>query len=76
MWQDRITSDAAILGGKPIIKGTRISVEVVLEELASGTTPADLAKDFIVDEADIYAALEFAAQALRADALLVDADRR
>jgi uncharacterized protein (DUF433 family) len=67
--QDRITSDAAILGGKPIIKGTRISVEVVLEELASGATPADLAKDFIVDEADIYAALEFAAQALRADAL-------
>lgn len=69
MWEDRITSDAAILGGKPIIKGSRISVEVVLEELASGATPAELARDFIVDEADIYAALEFAAQALRADAL-------
>jgi uncharacterized protein (DUF433 family) len=57
------------LGVKPIIKGSRISVEVVLEELASGATPAELAEDFVVEEADIYAALEFAAQALRSDAL-------
>ena len=33
---DRITSDPAILGGKPIIRGTRISVEIVLEWFASG----------------------------------------
>ena len=34
---DRIVSDPAVLGGKPIIKGTRISVELVLEWIASGT---------------------------------------
>ena len=35
---ERITSDAAILGGKPIIRGTRISVEFVLDLVASGAT--------------------------------------
>lgn len=35
-WQDYITSDPSILLGKPIIKGTRISVEFILERLASG----------------------------------------
>lgn len=33
---DRITSNPAILGGKPIIRGTRISVEMILEWVASG----------------------------------------
>ena len=34
----RIVSDSAILGGKPIVKGTRISVEFLLELFASGAT--------------------------------------
>lgn len=33
---DRIASDPAILGGKPVIRGTRISVETVLEWVATG----------------------------------------
>jgi uncharacterized protein (DUF433 family) len=33
---DKIVSDPGILGGKPIIKGTRISVEMVMEWIASG----------------------------------------
>ncbi len=39
---DRITSDTAILGGKPIIRGTRISVELILEWIASGATRDDI----------------------------------
>jgi uncharacterized protein (DUF433 family) len=35
---DRITSDPEILGGKPIVCGTRISVEMILEWFASGAT--------------------------------------
>jgi hypothetical protein len=35
-WRDRITADPEILVGKPIIKGTRISVELVLGWLANG----------------------------------------
>jgi uncharacterized protein (DUF433 family) len=41
-WQAHITADPAVLRGKPVIKGTRISVELVLECLARGWTLDDL----------------------------------
>lgn len=41
-WQTFIGSDAHILGGKPALKGTRLSVEFLLERLASGWTIQDL----------------------------------
>jgi len=41
-----ITTDAGILGGKPIIKGTRISVELILEWLANGSTIGEINKEF------------------------------
>lgn len=41
---DRITSDPAVLCGKPIIRGTRISVEMILEWIASGATRDDIVR--------------------------------
>jgi uncharacterized protein (DUF433 family) len=41
---DRIIYDPAILGGKPIIRGTRISVEMILEWIASGATRDDIVR--------------------------------
>ncbi|MEN0004191.1 MAG: DUF433 domain-containing protein [Bacteroidota bacterium] len=41
-----IISDPAILGGKPCIKGTRISVDMILEWFASGATISALLKQF------------------------------
>jgi uncharacterized protein (DUF433 family) len=41
-WRDHIHSDPEILGGKPVIKGTRISVELILEYLADGASVADI----------------------------------
>ena len=41
-WQEFIVSDKAILLGKPTIKGTRISVELILELLASGWSEAQI----------------------------------
>jgi uncharacterized protein (DUF433 family) len=35
-WRDHIVCDPAVLGGKPILKGTRLAVEFVLEILAAG----------------------------------------
>ena len=43
---DRIVSDPAVLGGKPIIKGTRISVEFVLELVASGGSIPDIVRNY------------------------------
>lgn len=43
---DRIASDPAILGGKPCIRGTRISVELLLELVAQGASRADILKAY------------------------------
>jgi uncharacterized protein (DUF433 family) len=41
-WRDRITSNPDVLTGKPVIEGTRISVEHVLELLKNGWSEADI----------------------------------
>jgi uncharacterized protein (DUF433 family) len=45
-WQDYIISDNAVLLGKPTIKGTRLSVEFLLERLADGWTEQDLLDNY------------------------------
>ncbi len=45
-WQDYIISDELVLAGKPILKGTRISVEVILELLASGWTKQQILESY------------------------------
>lgn len=57
----RITSDPKVMVGKPVIRGTRITVEHVLSELAGGVTVDELLVDFpYIQREDIYAALAFA----------------
>ena len=59
---DRITIDPSKRGGKPCIRGLRITVYDVLEYLASGMTEDDILKDFPdLTREDIRACLEFAA---------------
>ena len=61
MYHDRITSDPAILVGKPVIRGTRISVEVILEQLALNPDTDELFAaypDLTLD--DVKAALAYA----------------
>jgi len=59
----RITANPKILGGKPIIRGTRISVEFILELLASGETEAAILKDYPhLKPSDIKACLAYAAK--------------
>ena len=68
MAQELIHSDPKVMMGKPVVAGTRITVELILERLGAGETPAQLlaAHPGLTEEA-IRAALTFAAQALRAD---------
>jgi uncharacterized protein (DUF433 family) len=65
-WRDHISSDPKIMVGKPCIKGTRIPVDLILEELAHGRESGDLLQAYprLSDE-DIKACLQFAAEYLR-----------
>ncbi len=68
MYKNFIHSNPAIMMGKPVIKGTRITVELILEKLAAGETVDDIisAHPHLTEDA-VRAALSFAAEALRAD---------
>ena len=67
---DRITSDPEILGGKPIIRGTRISVELILEWIASGASRDDILKAHPhLTHADVEQALGYAAASVRNEIL-------
>lgn len=63
-----IVSDPSIMMGKPVVAGTRITVESILERLAAGESFEDLvASHPRLTERAIREALAFAAAALRAD---------
>ena len=70
MNQPLIVSDPAVMMGKPLVAGTRITVELILEKLAAGETLDQLleAHPRLTRDA-IMAALDFAARALRADVI-------
>lgn len=60
---DRITINPAVRSGKPIIRGTRMTVSDILEYLASGMTEEEILADFPdLSHEDIMATLAFAAQ--------------
>jgi uncharacterized protein (DUF433 family) len=67
-YTDKIEVNPRIMMGKPVIKGTRITVELILEELSAGKTINDLTNAFPrLNEAGILAALAFAADALKGE---------
>ena len=63
LWKDRIVSHPEILGGKPIIRGTRLSVEFVTDWVCSvhTTIEAFLEEYSLVSKEDVQACLEYAA---------------
>jgi uncharacterized protein (DUF433 family) len=63
---ERIVSDPDIMMGKPTIKGTRITVELILDKLGQGMTMAELLEAYPhLNSDDVLAALSFAADYLR-----------
>jgi uncharacterized protein (DUF433 family) len=68
MYEQLIVSDPNVMMGKPVIAGTRITVELILEKLAAGESVEQIldAHPRLTREA-IQAALAFAKEALRAD---------
>lgn len=68
---DRISRDAAVLSGKPVVKGTRISVEMILEWLGSGASREDIVRQYPhLTVEDIEQATDFAASSFRNDVVL------
>lgn len=66
--QDRIVTDPDILSGKPVVEGTRISVEVILELLASGMAVDEVPEEYPgLERDDVLAALAYAARSLRGE---------
>ena len=65
-----IVSDPRVMMGKPVVAGTRITVEHILEEMAAGATIEELldAHPRLTRKA-VLAALDFGARALRADVI-------
>jgi uncharacterized protein (DUF433 family) len=63
MDEELIISDQEILSGKPIVKGTRISVALILQCIASGMTKEDILRGYpTLTSEGLEAALDFAAR--------------
>jgi uncharacterized protein (DUF433 family) len=65
---DRITTDPEVLAGKPVIRGTRIPVYLILELMAAGNSREDILKEYPeLTEEDIASAVEYASQILKGE---------
>jgi uncharacterized protein (DUF433 family) len=64
---DRIVLDSSIHHGKPVIKGTRVPVATIINSLAGGMSKAEVARDYVVEIADIEAALSYAAELIEGE---------
>lgn len=67
-WQDKIIIDSDVLAGKPVVRGTRIAVEFVLELLAQGWSEEQIIENYPgLTHDDILACLCYATDALKSE---------
>ena len=67
-WKERIVIDPGILVGKPVIKGTRLSVEFIIELLAQGWIEEDILQNYPgITHQDIQACLAYASEILKVE---------
>jgi uncharacterized protein (DUF433 family) len=65
-WRDRIASDPALCHGQACVRGTRVPVSVILDNIAAGLTPAEVVASYpSLRLEDVRAALAYAAESLR-----------
>jgi uncharacterized protein (DUF433 family) len=66
-WRERIVVDPGVLVGKPVVKGTRLAVEFVIDLLAQGWTEDEILRNYPgLTRDDIHACLAYASEVLRA----------
>lgn len=66
----RIIIDPKIRFGKPVIKGTRVPVDLIVGKIAGGMTVEEVAKEYDLKREDILAALRYAAQIIKEESLI------
>jgi uncharacterized protein (DUF433 family) len=67
-WQERIVVDPGVLTGKPVVKGTRLAVEFIIELLAQGWSPSDILKNYPgLTPKDLQACFAYASERLRSE---------
>jgi uncharacterized protein (DUF433 family) len=64
-WRDRITVDPMVCHGKACIKGTRVMVSVVLDNLAAGESAEEIMRSYHLEREDVQAAVHYAAELAR-----------
>ena len=69
---ERVVVDPRVMVGKPVIRGTRITVDMILELLATGMKPEEIAEDYNLSLEDIRAALLYAAKVLGREEVIVE----
>jgi len=60
----RIVVDPKVCFGKPVIEGTRVSIELILGRLAGGMSTEDVCDEYQLSREDVLAALAYAAKAV------------
>jgi len=63
----RIVIDPKVRHGKPVIKGTRVSIDVILGSLAGGMSVDEVAEEYGITRDDVLAAIEYAAKLISMD---------
>ncbi len=63
-WRRHIAFNARIMGGKPVIKGTRVPVQIIVGSLAGGMDIEEVCHEYRVTEKDVHAALAYATEVL------------
>ena len=72
-WRDRVTSDPSVCHGQACIRGTRIPVSVILDNLAAGLTPEAIVSTYpSLRLEDVQAAIQYAAELARERLIPVD----
>jgi uncharacterized protein (DUF433 family) len=67
MYEDRIVIDPAVRHGKPIIKGTRVPLEIIIGSLAGGMEIEEIVKEYDLQKEDVLAALAYAARIIASE---------
>lgn len=73
-YRERITSNPKVMLGKPCIKGTRITVELILEQLSQGTSIHEITEEMYphIEREDVLAAIRYAHDVLTHEEVLLE----